>query len=430
MKRDDGQWDYIVVGSGAGGATVARELVKRKKQVLVIEGGPRSADLGDAVASMGFYDGNHLTYTMRRSKEGVGVVRSMLAGGSTIVSCGNGVRCLENELRQLGLDLAADFTEVEAELHVAPIEPRFYSPGTRALMQAGKDIGYTLDPMPKFIDARKCRRCGQCIYGCKYGAKWTSLEYLKEAVANGAEVICNTKVKKVLAEGGKVRGVEVTGPQGTREIPAKTVVLAAGGIGTPVILQNSGITDAGSNLFIDPLIITYGITDDEHLSQVREPSMTFVDLDFHRDKGFLLSTAAFNGGMGKYTIYGLRGFFLPDKRMLSMMTKITDEPAGRVYPDGSISKPLTRQDRARLKEGSQMCKEIMAKAGAKKFGVSLVSGAHPGGTAALGKIVDKDLQTKIGGLFVADASVLPVTPGLPPILTIVALAKHLGKALP
>jgi len=141
--------------------------------------------------------------------------------------------------------------------------------------------------------------------------------------------------------------------------------------------------------------------------------MTFVDLEFHKSKGFLLSTASSNGGLGKYVSYGLKGFFLPDKRTLAIMTKIVEEPAGRVYPDGSISKPITVQDRSRLNAGSAISKEIMKKAGAKKFGVSYISGAHPGGTAAIGEIVDKDLQTKISGLFIADGSVLPVAQGFP-----------------
>ncbi len=427
---DNTRWDYIVVGSGAGGATAARELARRKKKVLVIEGGPRTAKLGDVLASADYYDGNRYLYTLRRSQEGIGIVRMLLAGGSTIASCGNGVRCLEKELGQLGLDLSQDFIETEQELHVAPLEPRLYSHGSRVLLQAGRDLGYALEPMPKFIDAAKCRKCGQCVYGCVHGAKWTSLSYLQEAIDNGAEVLYDTRVQQVVISGGRARGVVTKNRQGRREIAARGVVLAAGGIGTPVILQNSGVNEAGGNLFIDPLIITYGITDDPRLSQVHEPSMTFVDLEFHRDKGFLLSTAAFNGGLGKYMIYSLKGFFLPDKRTLSMMTKITDETAGRVYPDGTVSKPLTRQDQIRLQAGSAACKEILRKAGAKHFGVSLVHGAHPGGTAAIGTIVDQDLQTRIDGLFVADASVLPVSPGLPPILTIVALAKHLGKALP
>jgi len=49
--------------------------------------------------------------------------------------------------------------------------------------------------------------------------------------------------------------------------------------------------------------------------------------------------------------------------------------------------------------------------------------------AATGGVVDKNLQTEVDNLFVCDASVLPATPGLPPILTIVALAKRLAKLL-
>ena len=56
-------------------------------------------------------------------------------------------------------------------------------------------------------------------------------------------------------------------------------------------------------------------------------------------------------------------------------------------------------------------------------------GAHPGGTAALGEIVDDNLETIISGLFVADASVFPEAPGGPPLLTIIALAKRLAKYL-
>lgn len=61
--------------------------------------------------------------------------------------------------------------------------------------------------------------------------------------------------------------------------------------------------------------------------------------------------------------------------------------------------------------------------------VSKPQGAHPGGTAAIGTVVDSGLQTQIEGLFVADASALPETPGLPPLVTLGALARRLGRAL-
>lgn len=42
---------------------------------------------------------------------------------------------------------------------------------------------------------------------------------------------------------------------------------------------------------------------------------------------------------------------------------------------------------------------------------------------------DRDLQTKVDNLFVCDSSVFPQAPGMPPILTIAALAKRLARTL-
>ena len=118
-------------------------------------------------------------------------------------------------------------------------------------------------------------------------------------------------------------------------------------------------------------------------------------------------------------------------KLLGMMTKIVDERAGRVYADGRVSKPVTASDRAKLHQGSDLCREILVKAGVdpKSIVVSRVQGAHPGGTAAAGEVVDRNLETKIAGLFVCDSSVLPTAPGLPPMLTIGALGKYLAKKL-
>ena len=79
----------------------------------------------------------------------------------------------------------------------------------------------------------------------------------------------------------------------------------------------------------------------------------------------------------------------------------------------------------------EIAKEILANMGAEQnsFVVSKPQGAHVGGTATIGTVVDGYLETKVRHLHVCDASVLPKAPGMPPILTIVALAKWLGKAL-
>lgn len=116
---------------------------------------------------------------------------------------------------------------------------------------------------------------------------------------------------------------------------------------------------------------------------------------------------------------------------MEFLTKIAGEPAGRVFPDESISKPVTEKDWSRLNEGSALAKEILIEGGADRSSIRAGNpvGAHPGGTAAIGEVVDEDLQTEVDGLFACDGSVLPTAPGMPPIVTICALSKKLAKTL-
>jgi choline dehydrogenase-like flavoprotein len=422
-------YDYLIVGSGAGGATLAKELAQRKKDVLVVESGKIEEKVGEFDIASKFYDGDHLLRIPKKSREGVIIWRTLMAGGSTVVSCGNGIRCLEKELNELGINLQEEFVQAEKELQVAPISERLLSNGSKKIRQAATDLGINMELMPKIINPEICRKCGNCVLGCVKGAKWTALNYLKSAMNDGCEVVFESNVKKVITENGRVKGIMIIGKSGRREILAKKVILSAGGIGTPIILQNSGIEGAGTNLFVDLFLNVYGSTEDERLNQVFEPAMTLVSMDFHKSKGFLISPFVNHPNSVKYLEFGLKGFAMSDKKTLGLMVKTADDPIGHVYPNGRVSKPVTENDRKRLKEGGDVAKRILQKAGAKSIKISRLQGAHPGGTAAIGKVVDKDLQTKIDGLFLCDASVLPVTPGLPPILTIVALAKKLAKSI-
>ena len=361
------------------------------------------------------------------SEQGVSTYGAIMAGGSTVVSAGCGVRSLENELSAFGISLDEEFAEAEKEMGISFLDTNQMSEGCERIMWASKDLGYRMEPMPKFINTAQCRKCGRCGFGCTRGAKWTALDYLEEASESGAEILYQTTVEQVVAQNGKTKGVKGTGPNGPIEILSDVVILAAGGLATPVILQQSGIKDAGSGFFNDLYVYTYGRLDG--LDQLHGPQMALVDYEFHKDRGFILSPAMvpdktaflFTTGVEIASLDGLLG----------VMTKIADEPGGHVHPDGSISKPVTAQDWARLNEGSSISKEILLRAGvdSSSICVSAPEGAHPGGTAAVGKIVDKDLQTSMDGLFVCDASVFPTSAGLPPILTIVALAKRLAKIL-
>jgi len=117
------------------------------------------------------------------------------------------------------------------------------------------------------------------------------------------------------------------------------------------------------------------------------------------------------------------------KNLLGIMVKMRDENIGKVTTDERFEKLPSAIDYKILNEGAGIAKKILIEAGVKKEDIIFTKprAAHPGGSAAIGEIVNKDLETGIQDLYVCDASVLPVSPGAPPILTIVSLAKRLSK---
>ena len=114
---------------------------------------------------------------------------------------------------------------------------------------------------PKLVDYGLCRRCGRCVLGCPVGAKWDSRRVLTQAIATGADLVTRSKVESVVVEpraGGapnrrRVSGVFVRRAGAREFLAADLVVLAAGGLGTPAILEASGIRTE-SRLFVDPVL--------------------------------------------------------------------------------------------------------------------------------------------------------------------------------
>ncbi len=113
------------------------------------------------------------------------------------------------------------------------------------------------------------------------------------------------------------------------------------------------------------------------------------------------------------------------------MVKVEDDMVGSVDADGNVFKFNTIDDIRRLAQGCAAAGSILEKAGVDPTTMTstIFRGAHPGGTAAIGDVVDKNLKTEIDGLYVGDASVIPMSPGKPPILLILALALRLANHL-
>jgi len=217
-------------------------------------------------------------------------------------------------------------------------------------------------------------------------------------------------------------------PGGRLEVEAKVVVVAAGGMGTPIILQRSGLFDAGQGFISDPLVMTYGVN--KGPGSNRDIPMSCGTMDFI-DDGILMTDmmdpwATFTLNMWSRGIRYLSKVFRIN-RMLGIMTKAADELNGRINLDGTFSKPLSYEDRRKLDKGASIAENILVNAGCNPDSVfsTSVRCAHPGGTARIGEHIDNDLQTEVKNLYVCDTSLIPQSFGLPPVWTLVAFGKRL-----
>jgi choline dehydrogenase-like flavoprotein len=427
--------DVVVVGSGPGGATLARELTRRGKKVLLLERGidyrPRSY-YGTYLGALIYSDRMSLLFT----DEGLNIVRPLMVGGATSMYCGCAAPPPAWLKAKYSVDIDVEVSETVEELEIAPLPAELRGQASTRIAQAGQALGYDWQPQLKFIRAGRGRgfweKCGaRCMLGCRCGAKWNAAEFVDEAVAEGADLQTRARVERVLIEDGHATGV--AGTLGGQPFTARadTVVLAAGGIGTPRILQASGLRHAGAGMTMDVTVMVYGFVKERGIGN--EPPMTWSWEN--PDVGYMLSTLIDPWLLYPIitTLKGLRyPLYWPKwNNILGVMIKLKDEVSGGVFPNGRISKPLTASDRVRLGMAEEVCHKILIEAGARPDTIFMtpLRGTHPSGTVRIGDMLDENLRTEIPGLYVCDASVFPEALDRPTVLTIIGLAKRLAQHL-
>jgi choline dehydrogenase-like flavoprotein len=421
----------VVVGSGAGGAAAAREL-QGSYQVTVLEAGREFRRLGLSMRWMERLRNWRLlvdermirlifpAMRIRRSVEGLVHINGAGTGGSTTLSAGNALR-MDGSLRELGIDLDREFEELAREVPVSTAHRRGWSPATRRLFELCEQAGLAPTPTPKMIDLERCRRCGRCVLGCPYGAKWDSRRFLDEALARGARLVTGCSVREVVIRGGRAVGVRARVGGRAVFFPADLVVLSAGGLGTPAILERSGIR-CEPRLFVDPVLCVAAPWPGSR--QHHELPMPFVV----QRPGYIISPY-----FDYLSFLFNRRWRRPPGRVLALMIKLADSENGRVPARGSgLDKRLTAEDRRRLAEAEALCRQILVRFGVDPASIFLgtLNAGHPGGMLPLTSAEAASLHPARlpANLYVADATLFPHSLGNPPILTIMALARKVARA--
>lgn len=252
-------YDFIIVGSGAGGGTVAAELAPLAEagaRVLLLDRGPRFTKADNTrreveMAAKYYVDnGGFQTSTQDMT---LAFVRAV--GGATNVYTGVTFDPPQHALDKWaipGLDLAdltprLDKFKQQNNVHLQP--PENINTNNRLFAEGCRKLGWSLGQFP--LNIRNCAGLNTCNVGCaRFAKQGTAQVQIPLAEAAGVEVVSCVRIDRI---GGDASLRELTGevvapppglaaspwPLGPVRLRAKTVILAGGSMATPPLLMNS-----------------------------------------------------------------------------------------------------------------------------------------------------------------------------------------------
>ncbi|HET7462002.1 MAG TPA: GMC family oxidoreductase, partial [Longimicrobium sp.] len=491
--------DVCVVGTGAGGAVAAARLAEAGFDVVILEEGGwwRGEDFTEQEPSM-----TAALYAEAGARAtddlAVPMLQGRAVGGGTLVNWMIMLRTREWVLDEwaaehgtVGMspaELGPVFERIEAETHTRTMPGDAHNPPNRALLDGARALGWSASAAR--INAKGCVRSGFCGLGCRYDAKQgTASVHVPMALAAGARLFTDVRADRIelAGRGGRAPLKRVhatvldraTGlPRGTVTVEAPVVVLAAGAVGTPAILQRSGMGGGGVGRFLrlHPTTLVAGIYGREMYGGAGVPLSSMCDEFVRGDDGYgfwiecpptypALAAAALPGfgerhrrvmrsagGMAPFIVLARDG---ADRRASN--GGVTVDRRGRVH---IRYRPGPAEWRT-LREGIKAAARIHFAAGAREVvtlhaaetvlrsaaelgvidrrrcGPNLlgVLSAHVNGTCRIGADPRTSGCTPDGerhgvpGLYVADGSILPTAPGVNPQETIMALATVIAERI-
>jgi choline dehydrogenase-like flavoprotein len=366
---------------------------------------------------------------------------------------------------------------------------RWSTPGVRdALLEQGcRALGWHVDVIPRNVtECKEGLECGYCTYGCRHGAKnSTARTYLADAARAGARLVVRCDARRILVERGRAVGAlaEVRGRSGAVHrltVRARAVVAACGAVHTPALLARSGLENPaiGRGLRLHPATAVAGIFPGrvEPWSGGLQTRYSDQLADQREGYGVKLETAPVHfalpaSGFGWENPRQFREDVARLGNLSIVGVLLRDRDPGRVavsrHGRPRVHYELSDFDVEHVRRGLRGAAQVLAAAGAtevfslhtppvrarprqpgwlERFAAAMDGRGyrrcrmsyiafHQMASAAMGadparSVVGETGEThEVKGLYVADASAFPTSSGVNPMITIMATADHVARAM-
>jgi len=292
-------YDIVIIGSGAGGGTVAQELaplVRDGVRILVLEKGPRFADQEFTGRELEMADALYQDGGAFLTRDGTMTLAFASAyGGSTVVYTGTSLTAPQRVIRAWGVpglehaDLTRRSAKYAEQNNVHALDDPLINDNNRLFVEGGRKAGYLVEQFP--VNVKGCRGSSLCNLGCPNQAKQgTNRVQLPRAERAGVEVVTRAEVLRiepdrtltvrVSQKAAGTKGAPSEWAPGDYAVRARIVVAAAGAIGTSALLLRSPLPaprSLGHGFTCHPALILVAEHPRPITNDVGHPKSYFVD---------------------------------------------------------------------------------------------------------------------------------------------------------
>ncbi|MEA2163828.1 MAG: hypothetical protein QOK37_1955 [Thermoanaerobaculia bacterium] len=510
--------DIVIIGSGAAGGVLAATLSELTgKKIIVLEKG--------GWFGKEFFDQREWDMRVLYAEEGrqttldgaIPVRSGECVGGGTTVNfalCFDPMKSVWQSWRErsgvggfsfdasasdygvAGLNMPSALAEVRTRINVHPAADEEINDNNRVLADGCRAMGIASKRFE--LNMRGCVRSGYCAEGCSYDAKLgTMVTYLSDAASRGVQIIHHCDVERIVMETRK-GALTATGVQGRvrasragsrlnsvmpgrLEIEAKLVIVAAGAIATPTLLQRSRHPDPhgliGRGLVLHPSLPVIGVFDRVLENYRGIPGTVYSDA-FRDSHSFYFESLFGHPVYGALVLPGTGAEHFELMRNLPKLAgfgvMLVDETSdtNRVVWSSADGRPrihyqLSERDKDRLRFGAARAVETMFAGGAKEVLIAsdemlgsrgiprfrdpsearhcsdlkfiahrtVLTSAHAQATAKMsddpkrGVVNARGESHHVRNLIACDSSSFPTSCGVNPMLSIMTMARYQGRRI-